>query len=170
MMCKKFGYIGAQGAGKTTRVVAISKVLEDLGIDAYTVKEQARDPSVVGMLGDSGGNFALQWQIMMLQEQMEMLAERHSVAILDRTVYDCYAYGRDGYMNGTMTAEELEVLKIEATFWAKRHPYHRLYLCKPKYPLADDGLRSMDVGFQEDMVAIFDEMVEELHLPVERIY
>ncbi len=143
----KIGILGAQGTGKTTLAEALSKELE------YPLI-----PEIVrGVLKDMGmssprelkGNpeKGRKFQMACLYRQIEEEG-KHKNFVSDRTTIDNAAYWMKWHAHKNPSHVNTEYYQ---TAWENAKKYDLLVYVPPEIPLVDDGCRSTDKDYQEEM-------------------
>lgn len=158
----KIGVTGAQSVGKTTLLNALRS---ERMFEKYVVcDEVTRRVKSYGLPINEDGVDATQKLIM--NEHIynvfmfdDMLTDRTS---LDGLVYTLYLY-----KHGKVSSSTLQhVRKVFGRVWEK---YDHVFYIEPEFAIVDDGTRSVDIDFRNEIVELFDMTIEKEKLTVHRI-
>ncbi|MFY9555074.1 MAG: AAA family ATPase [Blastocatellia bacterium] len=149
----KVALVGTHGVNKTTIAYELAGVLKRNGRTVELLTEIARECPLP--LNEQATREAYQW-IIARQVQLEIEKyPRADVLVCDRSVLDNFAYYVRRYGN---KGEEAEALTAYCRSWMKT--YDLLVRLPIAEPLAPDGFRSTDTGFQRDIEILCDELFE----------
>lgn len=143
----KIGIIGAQGVGKTTLAEALSKELE-YPLIREVVRDVMKDMGITSpreLKGDV--EKSTEFQRACLYRQIEEEG-KHKNFISDRTTIDNAAYWMKWHAHKNPSHVNTEYYK---TAWENAKKYDLLVYVPPEIPLVDDGVRSTDKDYQEEM-------------------
>lgn len=145
----RIGISGAQGVGKTTLLNALSK--DDKFSNLKVRDEVTRWVRGLGLPINESGTDTTQL----------IIAQRHiyniymfDEFITDRTILDCLVYTEWLYKQGKVAASTLE--EIQLIFKRLIFDYDYLFYIKPEFQLANDGVRSTNIDFRDDIVDLFE--------------
>jgi thymidylate kinase len=154
----KIAFIGTHGVGKTTLCYDLGAALKKKGVHVDLVKEVARlSPLPINR------KTSLEAQLWILTTQIAeeiRSAAHHEAVICDRSVLDNYAYlvfaaGRQRWLEPLLNR------------WLKS--YDLLFKVPISGGAAADGVRDTDEFFMRQIDRLVDELVEERHLPCEKL-
>jgi len=146
--------IGAHGTGKTTLVSKLHSRLQAENVSYIIVNEIARHCPF--LIGKSSNQSAQEWIINTQRYFEDNCLNINYPVITDRSIIDQYAYYI--YWAGENKAIEEELIN--------RYRYNsRIYLMplNPAY-LIDDGLRPIDVKFQQEIDSIILDILDRLKI------
>lgn len=167
----RIGISGAQSVGKTTLLNALRS--EQIFSSYAICNEVTRRVKEYGLPINEKGNDATQRLIMnehivnlFLHENM--LTDRTS---LDGIVYSQYLYNKKKSCPRYATLEGIGIddttLNYAYEVFRKTiHSYDLLFYIKPEFNIVDDGTRSIDVDFRNEIVNLFEKTIEEDNIPV----
>jgi nicotinamide riboside kinase len=149
----KVALVGTHGVGKTTVAYELGGAIKRRGCTVELLTEIARECPFA--LNDQASREAHQW-IIARQVQLEIEKRpRAEVLICDRSVLDNFAYYARLY--GT-AGQEAEALLAYCRAWM--NTYDLLVRLPAVAPLTDDGFRSTDAQFQQEVERLCDELFE----------
>ena len=139
----KIAVIGTHGVGKTTLAYQIATEAKQRGKNAHIVHEVAR--SCPFPLNDSFGMDGAQWIVTtQIKRELEAKSQKADMIVCDRSAYDPICYlncSNESY-------HSYDAFRYFAEEWTKT--YDRLIYVIPTWqPLTDDGIRSLDLTFQQ---------------------
>jgi len=154
----KIGFIGSQGTGKTTLAYKVAAELKMKGHDVYVLSEVARScplPINEGTTRES--------QLWIIGKQMTReQSAKGKIYITDRTILDPYCYG----------------LRIDKEFFSTFKDFIKSYMTtydlifylEPNDDyLVDDGTRSTDTKFRDEIDGLMKEQLNVLGVMYETI-
>lgn len=158
----KIGIAGAQSVGKTTLLNALrsEKFFRNFSI----CDEVTRRVKSYGLpINEDGNNIT---QRLIMQEHVfnifmhdDMITDR---TVLDGLVYSSYLFKRNKIDTSTM--------RFVRTVFNKVHPaYDHLFYIAPEFDIEDDGERSIDVSFRNEIVESFENFITKENIHVIRI-
>lgn len=155
-------FTGAQSSGKTTLLKHLHSTLLNGLLDTYNfVPEVTRLVSrKYGVdINEEGDDIT---QYLIVSEHIKnYLKYKNKNAVLDRCIIDGYVYTTYLYNIGKVSLEQLEVTKqICYKLLEKGYLDIVFYTC-PDLPLEDDGIRSIDTNFRDQIVSLFDQSLNE---------
>ncbi len=143
----KIGILGAQGTGKTTLAEALAKelgyplipeivrgVLKDMGMSSP--RELKGNP-------EKGKEFQMKCLYRQIAEE-----RKHENFVSDRTTIDNAAYWMKWHAHKNPSHVNTEYYQ---TAWENAKKYDLLVYVPPEIPLVDDGCRSTNKDYQEEM-------------------
>ena len=149
----KLALVGTHGVNKTTVAYELAGVLKRRGQTVELLTEIARECPFP--LNEQATREAYQW-IIARQVQLEIeKSPRADVLVCDRSVLDNFAYYVRRYGNAD---EEAEALGLYCRSWMRS--YDLLVRLPIIEALAPDGFRSTDLGFQDEIDRLCDELFE----------
>lgn len=163
----KIAFVGSHGIRKTSAVAGFAGAISRAGQSWDLVREVVRD-SPLGL--NEGATSEAQLWVITTQISRELeLAPKVDVLISDRSVVDNYAYflraagGQDPYGLSSLIAA-----------WART--YTLAVRLRPDVALVEDGVRSTNDAFRDEIEAILDDILpryfdpdQSLELPASRI-
>ena len=149
----KVALVGTHGVGKTTIAYELGGAIKRRGGTVELLTEIARECPFA--LNNQASREAHMW-IIARQVQLELeKSTRAEILICDRSVLDNYAYYQRLYGAQGVQAE---ALLNYCRAWMGT--YDLLVRLPAISPLTDDGFRSTDLGFQEEIESLCDELFE----------
>jgi len=147
----KVGISGAQGTGKST---IIKKLKVDKTIcDKYElVEEITRNVKRKGLdINNQGKQYNLT-QLLIMNGHIENSLIQNS--ILDRCALDGLVYTKYLWEYGKVETWVMDyALRVFEMLLPK---YNHIFYIPPEFKIHDDGVRSVDTGFRDDIVRIFE--------------
>jgi deoxyadenosine/deoxycytidine kinase len=144
------GISGAQSVGKTTLINEISKssfytskfciqsnITRNLNEQGYKINKEATNAT----------------QLAILACHLRLL-ESHANLITDRSILDVMVYTHYLHSHNLIDKEILDFYNI--MFYKCITKYNIIFYIKPEFPIVEDGLRSSDLNYRNDIVSIFD--------------
>ena len=155
----KIAITGAQGTGKTTLLNALKREFID-GRDAVFLGEITRKLLKQGIdINEDGGNMT---QVLIMNSHVENIL--HEKSIMDRCALDGVVYTRWMYNKGLV--EEWVMDYAERVFTLLIEKYDKIFYLIPEFDIEDDGVRSTDIDFRNEIVTIFNQYIVECEIPV----
>ena len=144
----RIGISGAQSVGKTTLLNALRSEPE---FKYFAIcNEVTRRVKEYGFRINENGDDITQRLIM--QEHI-VNAFMNNLMITDRTALDGVVYTRYLYQKGKVSEQ---VMLFAENVYVKLQPkYDIFFYIKPEFPIEDDGVRSSDLEFRDEIVNIF---------------
>lgn len=155
----RIGIAGAQSVGKTTLLNALRSEPEFK--DYEICNEVTRRVNSYGLPINEEGNDITQRLIM--QEHIVNVFMYDNM-ITDRTVLDGFVYS--SYL---MTGKKINVntyLYADRIFERVINYYDLLFYIPPEFDIKDDGVRSTDIKFRDDIANLFEYIINERMVPV----
>ena len=152
-------FTGAQSTGKTTLLNSIKDFNPYLdSIDEVTrrIKREYNLP-----INEDGGDIT---QTMIMSDHIANIFRKYdSDVIFDRCALDGVVYTQWLYNKGKVSKEVLQ--------WAKKiyntliDKYDAIFVTRPEdVPLVDDGERSVDIDFREEIIDIFNMYIDDIKI------
>ena len=152
-------FTGAQSTGKTTLLNSIKDLNPYLdSIDEVTrrIKREYNLP-----INEDGGDIT---QTMIMSDHIANIFRKYdSDVIFDRCALDGVVYTQWLYNKGKVSKEVLQ--------WAKKiyntliDKYDAIFVTSPEdVPLVDDGERSVDIDFREEIIDIFNMYIDDMKI------
>lgn len=154
----RIGIAGAQSVGKTTLLNALRSEPEFKGYEICN--EVTRRVSSYGLPINEEGNDITQRLIM--QEHIVNVFMYDNM-ITDRTVLDGFVYS--SYL---LTGQKINVntyLYADRIFERVINYYDLLFYIPPEFDIKDDGVRSTDIKFRDDIANLFEYIINERMVP-----
>lgn len=149
----KIGITGAQSCGKTT---LLNDLLKKKEFEGYTVcNEVTRTLAKKGFEINEAGNDATQLAIM----DVHIDNLKNENMITDRTALDGYVY--TAYLEYTGQVSSDVLIAVHKIFIDIIDEYDIIFYVKPEFDIEDDGVRSANPKFREDIARIFDGAIEQ---------
>jgi nicotinamide riboside kinase len=151
----KIAVIGTHGTGKTTLCHDIVAALRHLGKDAQVMNEVAR---VCPFQVNEGASFEAQYWVLATQIKQELeYHDLHDIVLCDRGVVDNYMYLLRKFPD---KAAFLTPLVVEHC-----RSYDLIIKTVPDNAPVEDGFRSVDTGFQDDIERMLTAFLEGHGIP-----
>lgn len=150
----KIAIIGVQGVGKTTLMNALKEQFKDT--DYVFCTEIVRWVKSLGLEINDSGDENTQHIVMMSHIYNLYMYDK---MITDRCVIDSYVYSTYLYRKGLISEESF--LKSQQAIDRAIGDYDYIFYIKPEFDLVDDGVRSTDTKFRDDIVDIYEEILDE---------
>jgi nicotinamide riboside kinase len=158
----RIGITGAQSVGKTTLLNALRS--EKLFKDYVICDEVTRRVKSYGLPINEEGNDNTQRLIM--NEHIvnvfmngNMLTDRTA---LDGLVYSTYLYKNNKINTSTMTY-------IKEVFNKVWYSYDYVFYIEPEFEIIDDGVRSINKQFRDEIAELFETTIEKKELSMHRV-
>jgi len=153
----KIGLAGAHSVGKTTLLNALRS--ESCFKHYKVCDEVTRQVRAMGLNINEGGDDKTQHMIML--KHLENVFMNNNM-ITDRTALDCLVYTRYLWKNGKVTDTTSRYInEMFSKIW---HCYDIVFYIEPEFDMEDDGVRSTDITFRDDIVEEFKQAIAELQL------
>jgi len=149
----KIGLSGVQSVGKTTLLNALRS--EEFFKNFNVQTEATRWVKQIGLNINEDGNDLTQSLIIMKHIENVFMNDD---LLSDRTALDVYCYTLWMARKGKVSQKTLEHVYNAKEKILKEYDY--IFYIKPEFEIEDDGVRSIDVSFRDEMLEIFNEMVK----------
>ncbi|MCL5003777.1 MAG: ATP-binding protein [Patescibacteria group bacterium] len=141
----KIAVIGSHGTGKTTLAKRISGILEfnfipDVAREAHEKKFAINEQTPP------------ETQFWILSKQIELERNTEAPWISEKSLLDNLVYG-------TFSIKDEEVLRVLEKIILRNLDYDLIFYLPIEFGLVDDGLRSLDVGFQEEIDRVYRQLL-----------
>ena len=155
----KIAFTGAQSTGKTTLLEAI-KQNEEFRYKYEFIDEITRRMIKKGLkINEAGGNTT---QLLIMNEHIKNTL--YTDAIMDRCIIDGAVYTNWLWKEGKV---ENWVREYSINVFAHyKDQYDYIFYLKPEFDIVDDGTRSTNTRFRDDIVGLFDRYIGYLNVPV----
>lgn len=158
----RIGITGAQGVGKTTLLNALRS--ERTFRDFVVCDEVTRRVKSYGLPINEGGNDTT--QILIMNEHVYNVFMFDEM-ITDRTALDGLVYSTWLYKNARINQPTLKHVKdVFHKVWPM---YKHVFYIEPEFDLVDDGVRSVDKAFRDEIADLFDTIIEKEKLTMTRV-
>ena len=147
----KIGFLGPQGSGKTTKAYELAAFLKKQAYDVYVLSEVARSCPLP--INESTTRESQLWILgkQLTREQ----SSKGQVLVSDRTVLDVLAY--------SMRTDPKFFITLLEFIKAYMKTYDIIVYCKANDEyLIDDGTRSADKGFRDEIDEIMKSLIFKL--------
>lgn len=154
----KIAITGAQSTGKSTLLNYLKKDEDLKGFEF--IEELTRQIAAKGVdINEDGGNFT---QIFTVTIHAENIIKKHFIS--DRCALDALVYTRWLYDNEKVDKWMLEYAEGVAKEVLPRYDY--IYYLPAEIPIEDDGVRSSNKSFRDEILELFEYYIEKFELPI----
>lgn len=150
----KIGFSGAQSVGKTTLLNALRK--ERMFENHEFRDEVTRWVGGLGLPINETGNDATQQLIAMRHIYNLRMYDNF---VTDRTILDCYVYTR--WLWSKQLVSDDTNRDVESIMDTIKLDYDHMFYIRPEFAIEDDGVRSADQKFQNEIVQLFEDALFE---------
>lgn len=158
----RIGITGAQSVGKTTLLNALRS--EKLFQDYAICDEVTRRVKSYGLPINEEGSDATQRLIM--NEHIYNVYMFDNM-LTDRTALDGLVYTTWLYKNNQVGISTLRHVKdVFHRVWPS---YDHVFYIEPEFDPVDDGVRSVDIGFRDEIADLFESTIEKEKLSMHRV-
>jgi nicotinamide riboside kinase len=155
----RIAFTGAQSTGKTTLLEAI-KQNEEFRYKYEFIDEITRRMIKKGLkINEAGGNTT---QLLIMNEHIKNLL--YEDVIMDRCMLDGLVYTDWLYWEGKVKTWVYEYAKNVFDHYINR--YDLIFYLKPEFDIVDDGVRSVDIKFRNEIVERFERYIKHVQVPV----
>lgn len=153
------GFTGAQSTGKSTLLNQMTR--DEHFRKCSFVKEVTRKVASKGLNINAHGNDTT--QLFILSEHLYNHHAEEKCMVLDRCIIDGYIYTRWLFEQGSVSEwvykhacmlHDLLIKRLDVVFYT--HP--------GDVPLEDDGVRSVDKQFRDDIIRLYDNYINTRHI------
>lgn len=149
----RIAFSGVQCTGKTT----LLNELEKLNLNHKVIKFVVRDlVKTKNIKVNKDGNEDTQIQI--ANQHLKNL-ENDNIFV-DRCLLDCMAYTTWMFNKGQINQNTFNYVKEKYEDNVNR--YDIIFYLRPEFKIVDDGFRSLDIKFRDEVLEIFEELVKNL--------
>lgn len=158
----RIGLAGAQSVGKTTLLNALRS---EPVFKSFTIcDEVTRRVMGYGLPINEEGNDITQKLIM--HEHLVNLFMNEDM-ITDRTALDGLVYTEYLYHHSRVTSDTRDYVREIFDKIIRKYDY--LFYIAPEFKIVNDGVRSVDVKFRDEVASIFEIQIEKKEIPVIRV-
>ncbi len=159
----KIAITGAQSTGKTTVLNALKNWYMFVDSDPITfVDEITRKIKEKGFgINEQGDNMT---QVYIMNSHLEAILKKDDIVVMDRCALDGVVYTRWMYNNNMV--DEWVMDYAEKVFQHLIEKYDKIFYIVPEFEIQDDGVRSTDLQFRNDIVDLFNQYIVECDIPV----
>ena len=158
----KIAFTGAQSTGKTTLLKELKRD-NSLALQYDFRDEITRRMQKKGLLINEGGSDITQLLIMNSHIKNSLIDN----VIMDRCALDGLVYTDWMYDNKKVSQWVREY--AENVFNLLIDRYDHIFYLVPEFSLEDDGVRSTNLQFRDDIVDLFDHYIKQYKIPVTRL-
>ena len=158
----RIGITGAQSVGKTTLLNALRS--EKLFKNFVVCDEVTRRVKSYGLPINEDGTDITQRLIM---NEHIVNVFMYSNILTDRTVLDGYVYSLYLYKNNKITANTLKYVK--QVYYSVRDSYDYVFYIEPEFEIVDDGVRSNNKQFRDEIAELFKSVIEKERLNLHKV-
>lgn len=157
----KIAFTGAQSTGKTT---LLNRLKDDPNYYPFTfVDEITRRMTKHGLQINEGGDNMT--QLLIMNSHLKNILKGD--VIMDRCVLDGVVYTRYLYDKGQVSEWVMDY--AEKVFQLIIESYDYIFYLIPEFDIKDDGVRSIDSNFRNQIVKLFEQYILECEIPVIKI-
>lgn len=160
----RIGITGSQSVGKTTLLNALRS--ERLFLDYSICDEVTRRVKSYGLPINENGTDVTQRLIM---NEHAVNVFMHEKMLADRVALDGYVYSTYLHKKGLISNDTMKyVYGVFSKVWPC---YDHVFYIEPEFDIVDDGVRSVNVEFRDEIADLFDHIVEKekLHLSLTKV-
>lgn len=149
--------IGTHGVGKSTLVYQLADQYKRAGKNVYVVQEVVR--ACPYPINDSMMPETAIWTVCE-QIKQELTAQKHGydVIVCDRSAFDPMVYANK--LMESPLESFLKDLRQTALEWLQT--YDRIFWVRPDMDIKEDGVRSTDIDFQQEIDQLFTQIHDEI--------
>lgn len=146
----RIAFVGAQSTGKTTLLDCLK---DKYGDSIKIFKETTR--TVMNRGFSINEKSTVETQNAILELHIENLNNSSTgVNVFDRCILDWYVYTLYLYNNNSDIPKEY-ITKVRNTLRQYIHMYDKIFYLSPLDTITDDGVRSTNIQYRDDIVSIF---------------
>ena len=158
----KVGITGAQSVGKTTLLNALRS--EKLFKGYVICDEVTRRVKIYGLPINEDGTDITQ-RLIMNEHIVNVFMNVNMLT--DRTALDGLVYSLYLYKNNKITANTLKYVKD--VFYKVWQSYNCVFYIEPEFEIVDDGVRSNNKQFRDEIAELFETVIEKEKLNLHRV-
>lgn len=155
----KIAFTGAQSTGKTTLLEAI-KQNEEFRYKYEFIDEITRRMIKKGLKINEAGSDTT--QLLIMNEHVKNTL--YTDAIMDRCALDGVVYTNWLYKKGNVSEWVYQYAENVFKKYISRYDY--IFYLTPEFHIVDDGVRSIDTAFRDEIVNLFEYYVNTFSVPV----
>ena len=158
----RIGITGAQSVGKTTLLNALRS--EKLFKDYFICDEVTRRVKSYGLPINEAGTDTTQRLIM---NEHVVNVFMYGNMLTDRTALDGLVYSAYLYKNNQINSNTMAYVKdVFNKVW---HSYDYVFYIEPEFEIIDDGVRSINKQFRDEIADLFEATIEKKELNMLRV-
>ena len=158
----KIGITGAQSVGKTTLLNALRS--EKLFKDYVICDEVTRRVKSYGLpINEEGTDIT---QCLIMNEHIVNVFMNGNM-LTDRTALDGLVYSTYLYKNNKISLNTLKYVKD--VFYKVWQSYNCVFYIEPEFEIVDDGVRSNNKQFRDEIAELFETVIEKEKLNLRRV-
>lgn len=151
----RIAFSGVQCTGKTTLINALMK---DPLFEGFTViKESIRSLKNKGYHINEDGNDDTQIAVM----NAHLMNLIPNDTLIDRCAIDGLSYGQYSFNHGKISIDTLNFCRV--VWELTRDYYDFIFYLRPEFDLIEDGTRSINKEFRDEVLNIFDKYITETY-------
>ena len=155
----KIAITGAQSTGKTTLLNELKSEFSNTHLPIF-LDEVTRKVKEYGVsINEDGGDMT---QVLIMNSHVENIL--HEDSIMDRCALDGVVYTRWMYNKGLVEGWVMDY--AERVFTLLIEKYDKIFYLIPEFDIEDDGVRSTDIDFRNEIVTLFNQYIVECEIPV----
>lgn len=158
----RIGITGAQSVGKTTLLNALRS--EKLFADYTICDEVTRRVKSYGLPINEEGTDSTQ-RLIMNEHIVNVFMNKKMIT--DRTALDGLVYSNYLYKHAKINQPTLTY--CTSVFEKVWEQYDHVFYIEPEFDIVDDGTRSMDSRFRDEIVDLFETTIEKKRLSMHRV-
>ena len=155
----KIAFTGAQSTGKTTLLKELKRD-PDLSLKYDFRDEITRRMQKKGLSINEGGNDITQLLIMNSHIKNSLIDN----VIMDRCVLDGLVY--TDWMYRKSKVQQWVIEYADNVFKMLIDRYDHIFSLAPEFDIEDDGVRSTDIDFRNEIVILFEKYIKAWNIPV----
>lgn len=167
---KLIAFSGAQGTGKTTLLRKMKKDLRFVANPYHEYEfydEITRKLKREGMKINEEGNDLTQQSFInnmhVITKNLNSVSEPYA-RVFDRCFLDVYCYTK--YLHERGNVNDLTMNLAEQLLQDQKNKFDFIFYLKPEFDIEDDGVRSIDPKFRDDIARIFESTIHEKNIKV----
>ena len=149
----RIAFSGVQCTGKTTLLNELEKLNLNYDVVKFVVRDLVKTKNIKV---NKDGNEDTQIQI--VNQHLKNL-EGNNIFV-DRCLLDCMAYTTWMFNKGQINQNTFNYVKEKYEDNVNR--YDIIFYLRPEFKIVDDGFRSLDIKFRDEVLEIFEELVKNL--------